>query len=481
MKKIFILFIFAFFMFISSVEAAAPLECYYDLNSLSTAISSDTDAPYYNGALRTNIYPSQVLRIYNENRKDGNVYVWEPTVAVGTYSPSGGFTENTQMDFKIESIAQIELTSSNFNTNNNYRARFSVCPDNIYLGLNSLSYQTLQTNLYGIGVISTSSSSSNYNFNLLSTSKIYDGTTPSTPNTPAETCATEMICEYGDENVNYTLSVLNGQMYNQVEILNPLYRYDATTNEFNDITKIMCSTQDGYKCPNYVYYTESLTVVGNDGMGTDYTQTSFAFFRFTRNIANSNWAGMTNYVTGDTNILTLQNAQYDPNLSNSERDQYMQDNYEPTFDNFDPYGIEGQTSSQRINLPGFNLTDASDFKFCAETGLLKTFNILHKLLMIARIVVPLLLVILASIDLFNAFASGDDKAMKASLTVILRRLVIGIIIFFIPTIVNSIIILVDENNDSSGEFSNCTVCFTGKNGNCSDIISDLESENVEGD
>lgn len=53
-----------------------------------------------------------------------------------------------------------------------------------------------------------------------------------------------------------------------------------------------------------------------------------------------------------------------------------------------------------------------------------------------RIAIPVLLVVLIMIDFFKATAAGDEKEMKKAQTDAIKRIVIGVVIVLLPTIVN---------------------------------------------
>lgn len=100
-----------------------------------------------------------------------------------------------------------------------------------------------------------------------------------------------------------------------------------------------------------------------------------------------------------------------------------------------------------------------DFKFCEEDGVLKTFQIVSYLIMIIKILVPLLLIIFGSIDLGKAVIAGDDKAIQAASKMLVTRAIGGIIIFFIPTIINFAVGLVASWSSVKNEFINCQTCL----------------------
>ena len=135
--------------------------------------------------------------------------------------------------------------------------------------------------------------------------------------------------------------------------------------------------------------------------------------------------------------------------------------------------ICGFTNDQEMisNITTIDL-EIEEIHFCQEDGVLTTFQIIGYLLFVAKIVVPLLLIILGSIDFAKATISSDDKAPKEALGVFVRRVLIAVIIFFIPSILNFLLSLVygaedafeeATNNDS---FEGCSDCLFDPFGDC---------------
>ena len=75
------------------------------------------------------------------------------------------------------------------------------------------------------------------------------------------------------------------------------------------------------------------------------------------------------------------------------------------------------------------------------------------------------LIIFASIELGKAIISSDDKAIKTAISSLIKKAIAGVIIFFIPTIVNVIVSMVDAAGDYEKAYSACTKCME-KPGNC---------------
>lgn len=68
-----------------------------------------------------------------------------------------------------------------------------------------------------------------------------------------------------------------------------------------------------------------------------------------------------------------------------------------------------------------------------ECDILGDFSdILKELFMIVKVSVPCLVLVLCSVDITRAVISQDDKGMKESLTRVVKRVSIGVCIFFVP-------------------------------------------------
>ena len=77
---------------------------------------------------------------------------------------------------------------------------------------------------------------------------------------------------------------------------------------------------------------------------------------------------------------------------------------------------------------------------------------------IMKIIIPLVIIIFGMIDLFKAVTGGKDVEVSKTLKVLLFRLIAGVSIFFIPSIVSFIFSLVDGFSDVTKEFEICQKC-----------------------
>lgn len=116
------------------------------------------------------------------------------------------------------------------------------------------------------------------------------------------------------------------------------------------------------------------------------------------------------------------------------------------------------TSSGSTELEDLQITPID---FCSQDGVLITFQVVGYILYIAKYLVPLLLMVLGSIDFAKAVMSNDDKAPQEAAMALARRIIIAVIIFLIPTILNFLLSLINDASElfTDSDFTNCRVCL----------------------
>lgn len=102
--------------------------------------------------------------------------------------------------------------------------------------------------------------------------------------------------------------------------------------------------------------------------------------------------------------------------------------------------------------------DLEEFSLC-ETDALIVFQLVGYAIFIIKILVPLLIIGQAMIELFKVVMSGEDKDLKATTSNLIKRLIAGIIIFFVPTLVSLALSLVERASDATSKFNDCHTCL----------------------
>lgn len=106
-------------------------------------------------------------------------------------------------------------------------------------------------------------------------------------------------------------------------------------------------------------------------------------------------------------------------------------------------------------------TEFSTSNFC--TGAIEgAFTTLGWVFFFIKILIPIILIVFGSIDFGKAILSSKDDEIKKSAKTLVMRSIAGIIIFFIPTLLNFVVELIGGNdiyNEDSGTFARCTHCM----------------------
>lgn len=91
-------------------------------------------------------------------------------------------------------------------------------------------------------------------------------------------------------------------------------------------------------------------------------------------------------------------------------------------------------------------------------GLGPVVSLLKSVLTIIQWGVPILLIVMGSIDLGKAVLASDDKEIKGATSKLIKRAIAAVAVFFIPMIVNLIINLVagaEADGAETGNFAKC--------------------------
>lgn len=97
---------------------------------------------------------------------------------------------------------------------------------------------------------------------------------------------------------------------------------------------------------------------------------------------------------------------------------------------------------------------------CYDTGIIKAMRFLSFLVYVIKILVPILLIVVSIYSLAKCILSADESAYKLSVYSLIKKTIIGALVFFVPTICFSIFSNIGKNYDSTKSmFSECFSCL----------------------
>lgn len=87
-----------------------------------------------------------------------------------------------------------------------------------------------------------------------------------------------------------------------------------------------------------------------------------------------------------------------------------------------------------------------------------------KLVLFAKVMVPILIIVLGMVRFLTAMASGDEKVIKEKTSAFIRSLIAGVAVFLVVAIVQTAFGLLQQANPDNKSYVSCVNCFI--NGNC---------------
>lgn len=88
-------------------------------------------------------------------------------------------------------------------------------------------------------------------------------------------------------------------------------------------------------------------------------------------------------------------------------------------------------------------------------GLGPVVNVIKGVFNLIRIAVPIILIVMGSVDLAKAVLASDDKEIKAATGKLIKRAIAAAAVFFIVTIVDVVMGLVAKGVDDTQEWAQC--------------------------
>lgn len=96
---------------------------------------------------------------------------------------------------------------------------------------------------------------------------------------------------------------------------------------------------------------------------------------------------------------------------------------------------------------------------CSNSNALKALRFIGYMVTIARFFVPLLVIGFGTLDLYKSVINGSSDSLSKQAKSLGMRVVIGILIFFVPTFLSVILSQIDSFGNIEGEYHKCEVCI----------------------
>ena len=96
---------------------------------------------------------------------------------------------------------------------------------------------------------------------------------------------------------------------------------------------------------------------------------------------------------------------------------------------------------------------------CDDDNIKIALRFFGYLLMVAKVAIPLIIIVMGTIDLFKSVVDKDEKSFAKQLKILLMRIVAGIFVFFLPSIIYALFgISSDLNIVNENKYKGCIDC-----------------------
>lgn len=101
--------------------------------------------------------------------------------------------------------------------------------------------------------------------------------------------------------------------------------------------------------------------------------------------------------------------------------------------------------------------------FCTEAKVARLLKGVGILIVIAKILVPAIIILMGFVNLFKIITAGKEDEAKKYAKSIVTKIIIGVIIFLLPGLINFVFDIANNiiasNNEYQSEFTNCEKCI----------------------
>ncbi len=118
----------------------------------------------------------------------------------------------------------------------------------------------------------------------------------------------------------------------------------------------------------------------------------------------------------------------------------------------------GQNEALLLAEETNNSSNSQNPNYC--TGLRSTFVFIGHLIRLAKILIPIIVIIFGTLDFFKAVTGAKDDEIKKAAKSLLFRALAGVCIFFLPAVIDFIFSLVDgwSNSEYESGYQDCFKC-----------------------
>ena len=89
----------------------------------------------------------------------------------------------------------------------------------------------------------------------------------------------------------------------------------------------------------------------------------------------------------------------------------------------------------------------------------RTMRLLGYLLLVAKILIPIILLGVGVYMMFNAMMNGEPEAVQSAAKKLIWKFIAAVIVFLLPSFINTIFQFVEKSNEKVADYDRCRVCI----------------------
>ena len=97
---------------------------------------------------------------------------------------------------------------------------------------------------------------------------------------------------------------------------------------------------------------------------------------------------------------------------------------------------------------------------CNDQNIMTALRVVGYVLFIAKIAIPLIIIVVATFDLFKSVIDKDEKSLGKQAKIVLMRIVAGVFVFFLPSLVYALFNLSEDLKIvEDAKYQGCVTCL----------------------
>ena len=129
--------------------------------------------------------------------------------------------------------------------------------------------------------------------------------------------------------------------------------------------------------------------------------------------------------------------------------------------------LEESEATTTSSNPFFQDTEHVGDDFCTEPTVKKVLKFFGFMILLLKFIVPILIIIKGMFLFYNAMVKGGSDDLSKNAKALGVKIVIGILIFFIPDLLNGILDLYEGWASVKSDYTNCADCLLDPTNKCS--------------